>query len=47
MYAERATKLRSLGAAPANSEEDIRIYVQTTDNIYTFRQKNQVVKMTR
>ena len=36
MYAERTQKLRAVGAGPSSPEEE-RIYVQTTENIYTFK----------
>ena len=36
MYSERTQKLRAVGQARAGQDED-RIYVQTTDNIYTFK----------
>ena len=36
MYSERTQKLRAVGAVDNASEEE-RIYVQTTENLYTFK----------
>lgn len=49
MYAERTQKLRAVGTASQNSQEEDRIYVQTTDNIYTFKlsRQSQQYKQTR
>lgn len=36
MYAERTQKLRAVGVGGTAQEEE-RIYIQTTENIYTFK----------
>lgn len=40
MYSELTKKLRAVGQAH-NAQEEDRIYVQTTDNIYTFKKTKQ------
>ena len=50
MYAERTQKLRAVGGTPqgGDSAEEDRIYVQTTENIYTFKlARGDVYKLTR
>ena len=37
MYAERTQKLRAVGTAQSSSTEEDRIYIQTTENIYTYK----------
>ena len=47
MYAERTQKLRAIGAGNSAEEEE-RIYIQTTENIYTFKlTRGNVYKQTR
>ena len=47
MYAERTQKLRAIGTGSSDQEEE-RIYIQTTESIYTFKQtRNNSYKQTR
>jgi hypothetical protein len=47
MYAERTQKLRAVGVA-GNAQEEERIYIQTTENIYTFKKtRTNAYKQTR
>lgn len=47
MYAEKTQKLR-LGGGASNAQEEDRIYIQTTESIYTFKLTRQnVYKQTR
>lgn len=47
MYAERTQKLRAIGTGGSEQEEE-RIYIQTTESIYTFKlARGNVYKQTR